>query len=216
MPRQASHTSVGHEDTRKGHEVNKVNRGSHYSGYQSHGPFNYVLVTSIKCFHDNSHRRWIRYNRSVIMTEIICNFAKMEGYYVEKTWPVFESHSRNTFSLWRRRRFDCTKTELEPYKAIRQKESQRNERYQVAGTVGLWNESLYVEMDFLSACYECRLSSPQKFLSFALLKHNPGIYLVEFQAWLPDRQIICKANRQQNHTARGIVSNKKVMKAVSS
>ena len=40
LPRQASHTSVGHEDTRKGHEVNKVNRGSHYSGYQSHGPFN--------------------------------------------------------------------------------------------------------------------------------------------------------------------------------
>ena len=44
------------------------------------------------------------------------------------------------------------KTKLEPYKATRQRESQRNERYQVAETVGLWNESLYVEMDFLSAC----------------------------------------------------------------
>ena len=28
-----------------------------------------------------------------------------------------------------------------------------------------------------------------------------------------DRQIVCKANRQQNHVASGIVSNKKVMKA---
>ena len=29
----------------------------------------------------------------------------------------------------------------------------------------------------------------------------------------PGRQIECKANRQQNHAASGIVSNKKVMKA---
>ena len=36
----------------------------------------------------------------------------------------------------------------------------------------------------LSACYGCRLFSPPKFLSFALLKHNPEIYLDEFQAWL--------------------------------
>ena len=71
-----------------------------------------------------------------------------------------------------------------------------------------------MELDFLSACYECRLFSPQKFFSFALLKHNPEIYLDEFQAWLPDRQIICKANRQQNHTVSEIVSNKKVMKVV--
>ena len=27
----------------------------------------------------------------------ICNFTEMEGYYVEKTWFVFELHSRNTF-----------------------------------------------------------------------------------------------------------------------
>ena len=72
---------------------------------------------------------------------------------------------------------------------------------------------MYVETDFLSACYECRLSSPLKFLSFALLKHNPEIHFDEFQAWLPDREIICKANRQQNHTAIGVVSSKKVMKA---
>ena len=48
-------------------------------------------------------------------------------------------------------------------------------------------------------------------------KYNPAseIYLDEFQAWIdgiPDRQTIYKANRQQNHTASGIVSNKKVMK----
>ena len=34
---------------------------------------------------------------------------------------------------------------------ICQRESQRNERYQVAGKAGLLNESLYVEIDFLSA-----------------------------------------------------------------
>ena len=39
-----------------------------------------------------------------------------------------------------------------------------------------------MEIDFLSACYGCRLFSPQKFLSFALLKHNPEIYLDRFQA----------------------------------
>ena len=74
-----------------------------------------------------------------------------------------------------------------------------------------------MEIDFSSACYGCRLFSPQKFLSFALLKYNLAseIYLDEFQAWIdgiPDRQTIYKANRQQNHTASGIVSNKKVMK----
>ena len=37
--------------------------------------------------------------------------------------------------------------------------------------------------------------------------------LTSFKRWLPDKQIICKASRQQNHTASGIVSNKKVMKA---
>ena len=41
-----------------------------------------------------------------------------------------------------------------------------------------------MEIDFLSACYGCRLFSPQKFLSFALLKHNAEIYRDEFQAWL--------------------------------
>ena len=40
-----------------------------------------------------------------------------------------------------------------------------------------------MEIDFLSACYECRLSSPQKSLSFALLKHNPEIYLDEFRGF---------------------------------
>ena len=30
---------------------------------------------------------------------------------------------------------------------------------------------------------------------------------------IPDRQIVCKANRHQNHAASGIVSNKKAMKA---
>ena len=34
------------------------------------------------------------------------------------------------------------------------------------------------------ACYGCRLFSSQKFLPFALLKHNPETYLDAFQAWL--------------------------------
>ena len=29
--------------------------------------------------------------------KVVCNFAEMEGY-VEKTWSVFESHGKNTFS----------------------------------------------------------------------------------------------------------------------
>ena len=45
-----------------------------------------------------SDRRSIRHNRSVIMTmKVISNFAEMKDYYAEKTWSVFESHSRNTF-----------------------------------------------------------------------------------------------------------------------
>ena len=41
-----------------------------------------------------------------------------------------------------------------------------------------------MKIDFLSAYYGCRLFSPQKFLSFAFLKHNPEIHLDKFQAWL--------------------------------
>ena len=71
-----------------------------------------------------------------------------------------------------------------------------------------------MKIDFLSACYGCRLFMQQKFSSFAMLEHNPEIYLDEFQAWLgiPDRQIICKANRQQNHVASGSISNEKVIR----
>ena len=67
-----------------------------------------------------------------------------------------------------------------------------------------------MEIDFLSACYGCTLFLPQKFLSFALLKHNSE---VSSAVGVPDRPIVCKANHQLNHTASGIVSNKKVMKA---
>ena len=61
------------------------------------------------------------------------------------------------------------------------------------------------QIDFLSACYECRLSSPQKFLSFTLLKHNPEIYLEEFRGFKRGYQtgkFMCKANRQQNPYGR--------------
>ena len=50
-------------------------------------------------------------------------------------------------------------------------------------------------------------------LAFALLKHNPEIYLDEFQAWLEYQTGQLYANCKQNHTASGIVSSKKVMKA---
>ena len=42
-------------------------------------------------------RRWIRNNRSEgYYDKVICNFAEMEGDYVEKTWSVFESHIAET------------------------------------------------------------------------------------------------------------------------
>ena len=50
----------------------------------------------------------------------------MEGYFVENTWSVFESHSRNTFckgnvfeeakAEFRLPGFDCSKTKLESTK----------------------------------------------------------------------------------------------------
>ena len=64
--------------------------------------------TSIKCIHDNSRVHFVSVSRrcsivvgsGIIADKVICNFAEMEGYYVEKTWSVFESHSRNTFCEW--------------------------------------------------------------------------------------------------------------------
>ena len=40
-----------------------------------------------------------------------------------------------------------------------------------------------MKIDFLSACYGCRLFFATE-IGFALLEHNPEIYLDEFQAWL--------------------------------
>ena len=43
---------------------------------------------------------------------------------------------------------------------------------------------------------------------------NPEIYRrVSSVVGEPDKQIVCKANRQQNYTASGIVGYKKIMKA---
>ena len=43
-------------------------------------------------------RRWIRNIKSLSYSDkVICNFAEMEGSYVEETWFVFELHSINTF-----------------------------------------------------------------------------------------------------------------------
>ena len=89
----------------------------YYSGYQSHAPLNDFFPiwktkfwwTSLKCFHDNSRVhfvsvsqpcslvRRIKYKSLNYSDRVICCFAEMEGYHVEKTWSVFESHSRNTF-----------------------------------------------------------------------------------------------------------------------
>ena len=66
--------------------------------------------TSIKCIHDNGRIHFVvsvsRPCLIVVGSWIIAqllwqsnlqSFAEMEGYYVEKTWLVFESHSTNTF-----------------------------------------------------------------------------------------------------------------------
>ena len=64
----------------------------------------------------------------------------MEGYHVVKTWSVFESHSRKTLSgsetFVKKAAFRLNETKLRAV-AIRQRGSQRNERYHVAATVGL-------------------------------------------------------------------------------
>ena len=86
-------------------------------------------------------------------------------YYVEKTWSVLELRTRNTFcerNVCEEGGVSIARKQNQSRKLFRQRESQRNERYQVAGKVGLKNESLYVEIDFLSAWYGCRLFSPQE------------------------------------------------------
>ena len=60
-----------------------------------------TMVVFISC-HFHGDVRWSLdqvYSLSYY-DKVICNFAKMEGYYVEKTWSVFESHSTNTFCEW--------------------------------------------------------------------------------------------------------------------
>ena len=32
--------------------------------------------------------------------KVICNFAEMDGYYVEKTWSVLKSYSATYGGLW--------------------------------------------------------------------------------------------------------------------
>ena len=53
---------------------------------------------------------------------------------------------------------------------MRQRESKRSERYQVAETVSPWNESLYVEIDFLSACLWMQIIFPAEVLVIRLAK----------------------------------------------
>ena len=66
--------------------------------------------TSIKCFHDNSRVHFVSVSQPcsiVVGSGIIAQLLlwqsnlqfrwEMESYYVEETWSVLESHSRNTF-----------------------------------------------------------------------------------------------------------------------
>ena len=55
---------------------------------------------------------------------------------------------------------------------MRQRESKRSERYQVAETVSPWNESLYVEIDFLSACLWMQIIFPAEVLVIRLANSN--------------------------------------------
>ena len=63
-----------------------------FRGRQSNVSMTIVVFIS-RQFH--SH---VRSSLELLYDKVICNFAEMEGYYVEKTWSVFESHSRNTVS----------------------------------------------------------------------------------------------------------------------
>ena len=78
-------------------------------------------------------RRWIRYNRSVIMTKSFTISLRLRVIilcYVVKTWSVFESHSRNTFC----KRNVCEEGGV----SIERKQSRAvSDPYQVAEKVGL-------------------------------------------------------------------------------
>ena len=90
-----------------------------HSGYQSHAPFNdffpfqklsfggrqsnvsMAIVVFISChFHGDVRSSLDQVYSLSYYDKVICNFAEMEGYYVQKTWSVFESHSTNTFCEW--------------------------------------------------------------------------------------------------------------------
>ena len=87
-----------------------------YSGYQSHAPLNdffsfeklcfggrqskvsMTIVVFISCqFHSHVRSLFDQVQSLIYYDKVICNFAEMEGYYVEITCSVFKSHSRNTF-----------------------------------------------------------------------------------------------------------------------
>ena len=57
-----------------------------------------VFISSQFHSHVRSSLDQVYKSLSYYYDKVIYNFVEMEGYYVEKTWSVFESHSRrNTF-----------------------------------------------------------------------------------------------------------------------
>ena len=91
--------------------------------------------------------RWIRYNLSDgYHDRVICNSAEMEGYYVEKTWSVFESHRETLFASATFvkkaafRLYEISKTKLCKTRAVSdppKRKSKKRTRHRVAETVGL-------------------------------------------------------------------------------
>lgn len=89
-----------------------------YSSYQSHASLNdplplqklssggrqsNVSMTIVMFFSCQFHSHvWSSLDQVLLgnYDKVISNFAEMEGYYIEKTWSIFKSHSWNTFCEW--------------------------------------------------------------------------------------------------------------------
>ena len=175
-----------------------------YSGYQSHAPFNDFFPisktkfwwTSVKCFHDDSCVNFglVSPPRSIVVGSGIiahllwqstCNFAEMKGSYAEKTWSFFESYDRNTFSernvceeggfsIVRKKKTRAV-SDIDPPKR-KSKKRKISSRWKSLPLkwVALCEDWLFISLLWMQInCF-----SPQKW--FALLEHNPEIYLDEF------------------------------------
>ena len=67
-----------------------------FGGRQSNVSMTIVVFVSCQ-FHGDVRSSLDQVESLSYYGKVICNFGEMKSYYTEKTWSVFESHSRNTF-----------------------------------------------------------------------------------------------------------------------